>query len=331
MTATRARNDLDANEGIRLFPSVMNAAVASSFKTLMESKGLYQSAPIDRASTLQSVRERVGQAFLSDFDRLISNDYPANGGLLLAESSLLAAGSQQELLVLRPVNVKLFCAKCDRDEAFKPIWSQEITNEMTKPSAGQNRAARAFPRDFQYFSLVYQCQSCLGLPEAFLIRREGFKLAIHGRSPIQNVAVPSSLPSAEARWYREAVIARNSGRTLAAIFYLRTFVEQFARRVTRLKGRLPGDEILAAYNATVPDPPRSAMPSLREWYGKLSELIHSANEDAELLKNAFEEIERHFEFRKLYKMSESPGEKGDEGTKPRFAGTLGGSTGSESS
>lgn len=304
MTQATTCRTFDANEAIRIFPSFMNEAIASSFKALMETKGLYQSVPIDRASALQQVRDRTLPAFVNEFERLLRRGYPERGGLTLADSDLYLAGTQQQLLVLRPVNVKLFCAKCDRDEAFKPLWSQEITNEISKPSAGKGNAAREFPVDFQIFSLVYQCQSCLGLPEIFLIKRAGQKIAIQGRSPIQSVAVPTYIPKEEAKWYRESLIARNAGRTLAAIFYLRTFIEQFARRVTQIQDRRSGEEILSEYNTTIPEPPRSSMPSLKQCYEKLSEAIHTANENADLLKSTIEDVDTHFDFRRVYRMLE---------------------------
>ena len=49
------------------------------------------------------------------------------------------------------------------------------------------------------------------------------------------------------------------------------------------------------------------MPSFREWYDKLSEPIHSADEDAaeKLFPNAKEEIERHFDIRRIYRIPDA--------------------------
>jgi len=99
------------------------------------------------------------------------------------------------------------------------------------------------------------------------------------------------------------VIAHNTGKTLAGLFYLRTFIEQFARRKTAAKGRLAGDQIFDEYNKTLPDKQRDQMPSLRNWYDKLSEALHEAKSDNALFEQAKDEIERHFDFRRLYKIN----------------------------
>jgi hypothetical protein len=47
------------------------------------------------------------------------------------------------------------------------------------------------------------------------------------------------------------------------------------------------------------------MPSLREWYDKLSEALHSAKEDAGLFESAKTEIEKHFDIRRVFAISET--------------------------
>jgi hypothetical protein len=44
------------------------------------------------------------------------------------------------------------------------------------------------------------------------------------------------------------------------------------------------------------------MPSLREWYDKLSEALHSAREGAPLFETAKAQIERHFDIRRVFKI-----------------------------
>jgi hypothetical protein len=150
------------------------------------------------------------------------------------------------------------------------------------------------------FSMVYQCQSCLGLPESFLVRRERWTLSLQGRSPMEHIEVPKFLPKLETPFYRDAVIAFNSGKTLAALFYLRTFIEQFGRRITGISGKATGDVIFDAYYKTLDAKHSDQMPSLRDWYDKLSESVHSAREDAALFESAKIEIEKHFDFRRIF-------------------------------
>jgi hypothetical protein len=121
----------------------------------------------------------------------------------------------------------------------------------------------------------------------------------------------SLIPKPAQKWFRDALIARNSGKILAAEFYLRTFIEQFARRQTgHLADKLTGHVIMTEYADTLPAEQRDYMPSLREWCDKLSAKLHTADEDVKLFENAREEIERHFDIRRVYKMDDrKPTEK----------------------
>jgi len=160
----------------------------------------------------------------------------------------------------------------------------------------------ALPVGFQLFTLVYQCQRCLGKPEAFLLRRDNWTFYLEGRSPIERVEVPNFVPEKEEHYYSDAVVAFNTGKALAALFYLRTFVEQFARRITSKTGRATGEEILDAYYETLPANLKSTMPSLREWYENLSVPIHAGRDDAEVFTKAKEAIDKHFEIRRVFGM-----------------------------
>jgi hypothetical protein len=119
------------------------------------------------------------------------------------------------------------------------------------------------------------------------------------------VEIPPYISKPESGYFRDAVIAFNSGKVLAGLFYLRTFVEQFARRITGMAGRATGDEILDAYYKGLPSEHKDRMPSLREWYDKLSDALHSARADAVLFEAAKSAIEKHFQIRNVYDIPES--------------------------
>jgi hypothetical protein len=126
-------------------------------------------------------------------------------------------------------------------------------------------------------------------------------LVVEGRSPIEHVELPNFIPKEEKKWFRDALIAFQTGKVLAALFYLRTFIEQFGRRKTNLKDqRKTGDEIMTAYAATLPPNLRDTMPSLGEWYDKVSEALHGAKEDSELFEAARGQIEKHFDIRRVH-------------------------------
>ncbi len=144
------------------------------------------------------------------------------------------------------------------------------------------------------------------MPISFLVRRQHWRFTLQGRSPIEVVELPDFLPKTERWLFSDAVVAYQSGKTLAGLFYLRSFIEQFARRQTGITERKPGETILDAYQALLPEPQRDHMPSLRSWYEKLSEPLHEARQDAVLFEQARAAITEHFDFRRIYKIAEVP-------------------------
>lgn len=288
--------------------TLLGTKASQELKNLLENKHLYQSVNIGPAEILKQQIDQERQANLKQALFAWSSQELPKMRFALAQQqlSVVARGASQAAPALTLVlhHPSLFCRNCERREAFAPIWYTDVSNEIRQAIASGVSKQVSLPDGFQHFFLVYQCQRCLGKPESFLVRREGWILGLHGRSPIELVEVPAYVPKPESWFYRDAVIAFNSGKILAALFYLRTFVEQFARRVTGLKGKITGDEIFDEYYKTLPAPMKDEMPSLREWYEKLSEALHSARADAPLFETAKTEIEKHFDIRRVFKMQE---------------------------
>ncbi|HEY6343791.1 MAG TPA: hypothetical protein VIY49_20035 [Bryobacteraceae bacterium] len=150
-------------------------------------------------------------------------------------------------------NIKVFCESCDARETFAPIQLSEMTDSVRKRCHSEPaRWGQEPPPNLQLYSLTYQCQRCERFFSSFLVRREDWRLILEGRSPLEHIEVANFLPRAERDYFRDALIAIHAGKTLAALFYLRTFIEQFARRQTGKAGRATGDEIMEAYNDLIP-------------------------------------------------------------------------------
>jgi hypothetical protein len=103
------------------------------------------------------------------------------------------------------------------------------------------------------------------------------------------------------RFYRGAVVAHQSGQTLAGIFLLRKLIEQWARSKAPL-GQLPADAVLDAYMATLPENFKSQFKSFRELYGDLSVDIHAAKGDPDRFNEAHDNIVEHFKARRLSRL-----------------------------
>lgn len=280
-----------------------------ALQTLLEEKHIYQHVVIDAKSLIAAWESKVRGlgATIQDGDTDFEKTRFTLSDTQLDLVDRWGPPDGSPVLTIIVSNVKLFCSTCDEREIFSAVWYRDMANELNKPVAFAAAARKTPPEDgFQLLYITLQCQRCLRKPAGFIVRRDGWKLSLHGRSPMEQVDVPKYIPKEERHLFRDAMIAAHGGKILAALFYLRVFVEQFARRVTGETERRFGADLMEDYGKTLPDPHRGTMPSLREWYEKLSEPIHAAREDEKLFEAAREAIEQHFEIRKVFKISESP-------------------------
>jgi hypothetical protein len=193
--------------------------------------------------------------------------------------------------------VKLFCDKCNRIEAFNPIAAQDFLTHF-RYGVVTNRIPDV---KTQVFVLSYECQSCKSPPEVFLVRRFGLKLTLSGRAPIEHVEVPSDIPREVQKFYAGAIVAHQSGQTLAGLFLLRTLIEQWAR-LKISDQETQADKVLEKYMATLPPDFRQRFASIKEIYGDISADIHMAIGSEELFDKKIKDITEHFEACKLFKL-----------------------------
>jgi hypothetical protein len=295
-----------AKDAFERFRYSFNTFLAERLRVLFATKHLYQKlsiAPDEIYAELNGNMVSVSgekEEFAKSVDLFTRDRFTVT-------NKLLFDSNHKPIPCLVVGNVKLFCSKCDSREAFRPIWFSEITNELLQQynNSGQQKFKIAFDTTFQLFYVVYQCQRCEGKPEVFLVKRDELDLSIEGRSPIEHVEIPNYIPKDERKWFRDAVIAFQTGKILAALFYLRTFIEQFGRRKTNLVDeKKTGDEIMTAYVETIPLNLRGMMPSLGEWYDKLSAAVHGAKEDPALFEAATKQIQKHFDIRRAHDLEE---------------------------
>jgi hypothetical protein len=299
---------MNAYEGELALTRELVSVAAEALKTLLETKHLYQKVAIDIETAILKVG---GHVVGDEFDSFIEIARAARQTSHFTVSSQQLfytteqrGGVEAPVLVLLLRNVKIFCDKCGARETFAPVWYIDAINEIRKPHEHSVRFDSPLSPLLQLFFLAYQCQTCKGAPVAFIVRRDGWDLYLEGRSPFEEVELPSFIPKQERHFYRDAMIAYHAGKILAALFYLRTFMEQFARRILAVTGKMPGDELMEKYSETLPTPTRDQMPSLRSWYEKLSEALHAADANAELFEKAEEDIRRHFDIRRVFKIPE---------------------------
>ena len=260
--------------------------VTTAIKTLIEDKHLYQSVtvpPTDSYVSIKSDKTQVTEQLTSVTDAM-------NSGW--ATEAVHPAANPIHLVV---PDIKVYCIRCRRIEAYNSVFVLEIFAKIGK---------RNFERDNmeQAFLLAYQCQSCKQTPELFLVRRRGLKLTNEGRSPIEHVSVPSFIPSSVERFFGGATVAHQSGQTLAGVFLLRTLLEQWARAASGSKNE-QADQVMDDYMAALPDDFKNRFPSMRTLYGELSVDIHTATGSVELFEKARAQIIQRFDARRMFGLS----------------------------
>jgi hypothetical protein len=204
------------------------AFAAERLKLLLETKHIYQKVSLAPDEISAKLKKGMVPLGVEEFDRGAIR--VLSGRFQLTDKQMFQEPGHIPIVCLIVGNVKLFCSKCNAREAFRPIWFSEVTQSLRQnqlhPLAPitQDSSAKykiAFGDTFQLFCLVYQCQHCEGKPEVFLVKRDGVDLVLEGRSPIEHVELPSFIPKEEKHWFRDAVIAFQSGKILAGLFYLR--------------------------------------------------------------------------------------------------------------
>jgi len=284
----------------------LNRQARDQLKLLLETKHLYQKVTIDVEKIIGEISQLVNEAvvrkqFQHDLMQIPSLRFTPTDRPLKFEKEW---GSSVSTLQLLLSNVKVFCDECKSREVFSPIWFLDVASALTQPNCHAFLDQR-LPDTFQIFFLAYQCQRCKGVPIAFQVRRDRWSLILEGRSPIEHIELPSFIPDQESWLIRDALIAKNTGKFLAALFYLRTSLIRFARRQTGVGEEKTDEEIMTVYGEGLPSRIRDEMPSLREWYDKLSKALHEAREDGDLFEEARAEIERHFDMRRLHRIPDN--------------------------
>lgn len=190
--------------------------------------------------------------------------------------------------------IKVTCNHCHERGPFNPLGALVDPAKLSESK--------------QWISLSYQCQNCKREPVRFLVRRAGTKLTLSGRDPFETIEIPNYIPKQHAGNFRNALIASHAGQTLAGIFLMRVFVEQFWKSVPEVaaavmdKTRPTGDELAEAYKSTLPSAFKERFPTLAEVYDSLSEAMHTARADADVFEKCHAQIIKHFYARRLFEL-----------------------------
>ena len=292
-------------------PKLVKAALVKAVKELLENKTLYQSVLIDvsgieaeinkikathpalmhRSYDMVAENQRQQQPYRLKLNEARVNPWAfSTEYFIIPEAAAVIEG--QTIVDLPTIHVN--CANCD--SSLPPHNAGYRVLEKPIPSlyfgAGQKGGN-------QVFSIPYHCQSCKSEPLMFMVRREGFKLTLVGRSHLKLPDIPKFIPKNETPHFRDALIAKEAGQILPALFMLRVFVEQYMRRVIKADGRITGDELGDSYAKLLDaDFPKRPV-SLKVIYSELSECLHAANPSVQQFDKSKQDLITHFDHLRL--------------------------------
>lgn len=300
---------------------IAGEVIAATLAELLQDKHLYQSRRVDMDMIVARIRKesstrKIPGLIPSNFTGgQVTTEYPVSevieqlGRILKAEWSVYVpadrghrylpdmAGRKPGIPPIRcgVPDVHLMCSRCERREAFNVMNAVDAIPQHAYDSKARHDDV------CQQFVLVYQCQACKASPEVFLVRRQQLKLTLCGRGPIEMVTAPTIVPGTVVSFYRDALLAHQSGQTLAALFLLRTVIEQWVYSLDPGTERY-ADVALDWYMEQLPPDFKARFPSLRELYSELSDNLHRATGSAEVFDRTTELLMKHFKARGLFEL-----------------------------
>jgi hypothetical protein len=281
--------------------SVISECISTEIKYLLETKHLYQNTTVGFENIIINTGNNKNKHI--EIDNTTIDEISSIHWNIEDPSSRTPIINTEMIPILPRIivrDVKLFCKTCNREEAFNLVSAEDFLERKVF----SRYPPKDTERNNQTFVVSFLCQSCKHLPEVFLIKRQGLKLTLCGRAPIEFIQVPLEIPAKVQLYYKDALLAYQSGQTLAGLFFLRTLIEQFVR--IQIKDLQDGidkiEDIIDQYMKTLPDDFKERFPSIRTIYGDLSNDLHKAEGSTQLFENSIKDICLHFQARKLFRI-----------------------------
>jgi hypothetical protein len=164
------------------FNHAMAKAVEEALKRLLSEKHLYQSVEVDIgfvpkiAELIHAENRPMSQPSQSvDTVAFIGITNVSQSWTFVIHSGqgkpLMLQGSVGSLIQVQLPTINTYCDTCSDSWPFNPL----AEGSLCVRGNGQN----------EWYFLGYQCQQCKGTAIRFLVRREGLKLRLSGRDPLE--------------------------------------------------------------------------------------------------------------------------------------------------
>lgn len=283
-------------------------AIEDAISVLLERKGLYQKVDVafERLSNhLDSIKAPSFQTFIGEFstrpwvpvsqDVTKENHARAEFFCGVGDSPLSASSDQLKLAFYLP-SIKLYCADCKDEHTFSSVtamWWDGFADCYPRYGA----------KTQQIFNLTYTCVKCRNNPISFMLKRDGLRLTLCGRSERLSIEVPSLIPKALRDVIRDAKSAVAENDLPAGFYHLRTFVEHYMKSCLGIPvaQRITGEDLGAKYNASLDSRMSSGLPSMPSLYERSSRFMHERSGSDEDFNALMESVEGHLSAKELFR------------------------------
>ncbi|HZR19237.1 MAG TPA: hypothetical protein VFE51_18260 [Verrucomicrobiae bacterium] len=250
----------------------MGGAITSALKELLTERHLYQYVDVNLASVAAQGTALNDEALRGEpgVSPMPTPELPASPDELKKDPDSCAnvtwafaganiSGAMRDIITFEAPGINTYCETCKDRPPHNPVFDQ--CSSVILQGHEQD----------QWYYMAYECQQCHGIPVRFLVRRTGLRLRLASRDPIEFVPAPLALKG-NTKFFSDATVDHHAGQTLAGIFLLRTYIEQYWRalpsvqallkkkeRVTE-EARAIGDEMGAVYKDSLPNDFKSRFP-----------------------------------------------------------------------
>ncbi len=282
-------------------------SIGDALTTLFTQRGLYQKADLSFEVIGQYLKNNSKNDiayFKSEFGKRpwvpVTPDLPKDNHMRseffcgIADSPLSTPTDEMKLTFPLP-SIKMYCSKCKDEHTFSSVgvlWADGFMEyyPIIKDSTEQ------------LFNFSYNCGICRDNLIGFLVKRDGLRLTLCGRTERLPVNVPKGIPKKLRPIVADAIGAANENDAFAGFYHLRTFCEHYMKKCIGMpiEEKITGDELSGKYNSSLDSRMTSGLPAISTIYEAASKLMHERNGGREEFEKLLSDIEGHLSAKELF-------------------------------
>lgn len=282
-------------------------SIGNALSVLFTKRGLYQKSELEFESMekyLHSIGKNNFESFKKEFSKRpwvpITPDLPQEHHLRaeffcgVGDSPLDTPNDERKVSFYLP-SIKMYCSKCKDEHTFFSVgvlWADGFLDYYPRISE----------KTEQLFNFSYNCGICKDHLIGFLVKRDGSRLTLCGRTERLPVNVPKIIPKKLRVIVNDAISATNENDLYAGFYHLRTFCEHYMKSSIgmAIKEKVTGDELSEKYNSSLDSRMTASLPAISVIYESASRFMHERDGEREDFESLLREIEDHLLAKELF-------------------------------